>query len=74
LFQNTTRIRRIKNQINIIKDNEGKKVRGQEEINKDDFRYYKNLLTSLAENNAYEEFLQHIPKNIYNGENNEFNK
>lgn len=73
-FHNTTRIKRIKNHIDRIKDSEGKEVRGQEEIKKEAFRYYKNLLSSSAANSEYEEFLQHTPKKISDGENSELTK
>lgn len=61
-FHNISKIRRIQNKIDNIKDNEGKEVRGQEEVNKEAFRYYKKLLSFSSTNSEYEEFLQHTPK------------
>lgn len=54
-------MRRINNQIDSIKDNEGKGIRGQEEIN-EAHNYYKNLLTATVANSNYEAFINHIPK------------
>lgn len=68
------RIRRNQNQIDNIKDNKGKDVRGQEEIKKEAYRYYKNLLSSPTSNNKYEYYLQHIPRKINEVENNELTR
>lgn len=73
-FHNVARIRRIPNQINSIKDNEGKEVIGQEEIKKEACSYYKNLLIATVTNSDYEYFIQHIPKKICEEVNNELTK
>lgn len=67
-------IRRNQNQIDNIKYNEGKEVIDREEVKKEAYRYYKNILSSPASNNKRQYYLQHIPRKINEEENNKLTR
>lgn len=63
-FHNTTKTRRIINQIDTIKCEGGKDIKGQDAVKKEAHNHFKNLLIADPINPYFESFIKHIPKRI----------
>lgn len=72
-FHNSVQIRRARNQIDKIQV-DGQEIKGAEELKKEAHNHFKNLLGANEGTTDHDNFLQHTPKNISNGQNAEIMK
>jgi len=67
-FHNSMQIRRARNQIDKIQV-DGQEIKRVEELKKETHNHFKNLLTANEEIADHDNFLQHTPKKIRDGQN-----
>eukprot|EP00253_Pinus_taeda_P005541 PITA_05541 len=73
-FHKQATVRKIRNNVNAITDNEGSQHNNQESIKRAASLHFKNLLTKNQEEADYSELLQHLPKGISQEVNDSLNR